>query len=81
MVDESNELDDGRRGMSLEDVPCSHVVVVESNSSERAVAGHCPKKWSTVSSSIDGVEMIVESTEVDHHAKDGSVARLVLGLV
>ena len=35
----SNKLNDGRKDMSLEDIPYGHVVVVESISS---VAGHCP---------------------------------------
>ena len=33
-IGESIELDDGRRGMSLEDGSCGHVVVVESIPSE-----------------------------------------------
>ena len=33
VVGESNRLVDGRKGISLEDVPCGHVVVLESISS------------------------------------------------
>ena len=49
------------------------------------MAGHCPKKCSTVSSQFlcvgSVIEMFVEATVFSYHVEDRSVALLVLSVV
>ena len=89
----SKKLNDGRKGMSLEDIPYGHVVVVESISSEEGcgwassnVLLHCFSLFFAVGThlsglSVDGLEVFFESTVVSNHVKDGSVALLALEVV